>query len=58
MVVNAEPGSDCAMPHFLMLVSLRYTPIIIKHGLSPRQLWAELGGSIIANGDQDKCAHC
>jgi hypothetical protein len=41
---------------FLMLVPLRYAPISINRRLSPKQLWAELGGAIIANGDQEKCA--
>jgi hypothetical protein len=56
MVANAEPGSESTMAIFLMLVPPRYAPIIINHRLSPKNMWAELGGAIISNGDQEKCA--
>jgi hypothetical protein len=54
-VVNAEPGSQSAMTRFLMLVPRRHAPIVINRQLSPKQLWTELGGTIIANGDQHAC---
>jgi hypothetical protein len=56
MVANAEPGSESAMTRFIMQVPPRYAPIVINRRLSPTQLWAELGGPIIENGDQDACA--
>jgi hypothetical protein len=56
LVANAEPGSESAMTRFIMLVPSRYAPNIINCQLSPKQLWAKLGGAIIANGDQEKCA--
>jgi hypothetical protein len=55
LVANAEPGSESAMTIFLMPPPPpHYAPIIINRWLSPKQLWAELGGAIIANGDQEK----
>jgi hypothetical protein len=56
LVANAEPRSESVMTRLIILVPPRYAPIIINRGLSPKQLWAELGGAVIANGDQEKCA--
>jgi hypothetical protein len=56
MLANAEPGSESAMTRFLMMVPPCYAPIIINRRLSPKQIWAELDGAIIANDDQEKCA--
>jgi hypothetical protein len=56
LLANAEPGSESAMTRFLMLVPPCYALIIVNRRLSTTQLWAELDGAIIANGDQEKCA--
>jgi hypothetical protein len=56
LVANTEPGLESAMTIFLMLAPPRYAPIIINHRLSPTQLWDELGGAIIVNGNQGKYA--
>jgi hypothetical protein len=55
MVANAEPGSESVRNRFIMRVSQCYASIVIKHRLSPKQLWTELDGTIITNGDEDAC---
>ena len=41
---------------YLMHVPPRYLPLLLERRLTPRQLWTDLVGAIVAAGDADVCA--
>jgi hypothetical protein len=54
--VANTPGTDTIRTRTCMFVPTKYVHIVLDRRLTPRQLWEQLVGAIIANGDAVACA--
>jgi len=51
-----DAGTEEVLTRHLVLVPPPYVPIVIHGGLTARELWAQLGGAIVADGNEAMCA--